>query len=82
MGCSPHRDLWPAPVKWGTRPTTRTECVRDDYAVAPTDGFRSVTETRRRGVRDTFAQAVEPVGAATPVERLANYAGRRRLPDT
>jgi uncharacterized protein (TIGR03086 family) len=49
-----------------------------DELVAEVDSFaRQVLDPLRNG--DTFADAVEPVAGATPIERLAAYTGRRPL---
>jgi uncharacterized protein (TIGR03086 family) len=49
----------------------------DELVAAAFDFARQSLDPLRDG--DTFAQAVEPAPDATPIERLANYTGRRRL---
>lgn len=52
-----------------------------DELVAAVDGFaHQALDPLRDG--QTFAEAVEPAAGASPIERLANHTGRRRLATT
>lgn len=48
----------------------------DELVAAASDFAHETLDPLRDG--DTFAQSVEPAAGASPIERLANYTGRRR----